>query len=226
MNECMGTTGRRSRILALLAVIALHWILSAGCSRFYVKTLCISVEGSPELKNVISERPNPDRINIAAGYFTEDHKNKVKSRSLRLESMIRMFFYRKKLFSDVTFLETVKDGDNLEIRMRMTRDTSGSQVGKAFLFGVTLGLTGMKVLQEYEFHASFHPLTGEKFEKTYRLAVHNIIAPQQPPEDCEIVATADVKVGQKINRDFEDWKLIEKFLTLLTADLQREGYLQ
>jgi len=222
----MGTTGRRSKFLALLAVIALHWVMSAGCSRFYVIRACISVEGPPDLKNVISERPNPDRISIAAGYFTEDHEKKDKSRSLKLESMIRLFFDRKKIFSDITFLETVEDGDSLEIRMRMTKDTSGSQVGEAFLYGVTLGLTGMKVLQEYEFHASFHPLTGEKFEKTYRLTVHNVVAPQQPPEDCEVVATADVKLGQEINRDFEDWKLIEKFLTLLTADLQREGYLQ
>ena len=178
------------------------------------------------MKREISERANPDRINITAGYYIEDRKKRDKPKSLRLESLIDMFFSRHSLFSEITFLETEKDRDNLTIRMRMTRDTSGTEVGKAFLFGVTLGLSGGKTTQEYEFQTSFQPFDGDGFEKTYLLAVHNVVAPQQPPDNCEVVATADVKIGQERNRYFELYKLTEKFLNILIADLQSEGYLQ
>jgi hypothetical protein len=220
------TAGRRAKWLVLLAAAALPGLFSAGCSSAYVIRTCMSAESSSDLGVEMSERGTPDRINITVDCGVVDSRKMDKPGCLRQETFIRHFFDRKSLFSEITFQETVKDRDNLTVRMRMTRDTSESGVGEAFLFGVTLGLAGLKTTQEYEFQASFQPFDGDDFEKTYRLAVHNVVAPKKPPSNCEVIATADAKLNQGINRDLVDWRLTEKFLTLLIADLQSEGYLQ
>lgn len=220
------TARRRLKCLVLLAAAALPGLFSTGCSSAYVIKTCMSAEGLNDLGMVISERETPGRVNITVDCGVVDSKKMDKPTCLREEIFIRHFFDRKRLFSEITFQETVKDRDNLTVGMRMTRDTSESDLGEAFLFGVTLGLAGLKTTQEYEFQASFKSFDGDDFEKTYRLTIHNVAAPKKPPSNCKVIATADAKLNQGINRDLVDWKLTEKFLTLLIVDLQSEGYLR
>jgi len=90
----------------------------------------------------------------------------------------------------------------------------GAAVGKGFATGLTFGLAGSEVVDNYEMTIVYRPANGESITKQYRHAIHTTIGVHSAPAGMESVPPTDA---------FD--QVVEEMLLNFIQGLQKEGKL-
>jgi hypothetical protein len=117
-----------------------------------------------------------------------------------------------KVFVEANSTNTMHAG-NLKITVNDFGDM-GAAVGKGFATGLTLGLAGSEVVDNYEMTIVYRPANGESISKQYRHAIHTTIGAHSAPAGMEAVPPTDA---------FD--QVVEEMLLNFIQGLQKEGKL-
>jgi len=129
--------------------------------------------------------------------------------SLKALGKTSKILLESKLFSELTLVEDV---NRLSIVMSSAADPN--ELAKGVGMGLTLGLIGESVTNDYLFTATYTPVGKESIKKEYRRTTHTNLGLNKRPEGLQAMSPQEA---------FD--KVLEEFVLSLLRDLRAEGHL-